>query len=462
MSYKIPLASLFACILLYVHFSSAGAQQSTPTVDVEVAEVMDKMVASDPEEVRVIKLQHSHARELSEVILQVFNNEPIRITVDERTNSLIVVAPPQPYRQIEALIQALDTEQPRATTVELTREADTPPPITREATSNLPTAASSEPLTRQQYEAYRQAEQKALRLAMQYPRAQAEASTGNPQQAQKLRDELHDLISEAFDARQQFQQAQIEHMRKRLEAAERRLKERQKQREAVVTQRLAQMLSPEPATRPIAPPSPRGESTPPAAAPTAPAAAPPTFHSGESSALPRASRNPLASSGLTKSASELQNNLLEARRQLEQAEKDLKDVMVNSSRARERLAQAKAPGTAISDDEMQKAEAELARATSYVGPAESSLLQAQQRLKFAQRELEAAKRLLELDVQAAESYLNQLQAELQKSQEINNRSRGSISPYELDRLGYQVQEAETQVERARTLLELYKQITDES
>jgi len=86
----------------------------------------------------------------------------------------------------------------------------------------------------------------------------------------------------------------------------------------------------------------------------------------------------------------------------------------------------------------------------------------EQKLAKAMREYAAQERLLELDLQQARTNLDAAQAELDESREINQRSPGTIPPMQLKRQETAVRQAELEVQRAQTLLDLHRKPGEET
>jgi hypothetical protein len=87
---------------------------------------------------------------------------------------------------------------------------------------------------------------------------------------------------------------------------------------------------------------------------------------------------------------------------------------------------------------------------------------ATRKLARAKREYAAQERLLELDLQRAQADLDAVQAELEESLELNRRSPGVIPATQLKRQSTAVRQAELEVERVQTLLDLHRQPAEEA
>jgi type II secretory pathway component GspD/PulD (secretin) len=74
----------------------------------------ERAAAAEPApELRIFHLRFAKAADLAKVLSSVFEDEPVRIGVDERTNAILVHGPPEKLAMVEALLRRLDEESPR-------------------------------------------------------------------------------------------------------------------------------------------------------------------------------------------------------------------------------------------------------------------------------------------------------------------------------------------------------------
>lgn len=59
-------------------------------------------------ELRVYHLRHTQADTAGQLVIEVFDGQPLRVATDARTNALIVSGPQELHKEVEALLQNLD------------------------------------------------------------------------------------------------------------------------------------------------------------------------------------------------------------------------------------------------------------------------------------------------------------------------------------------------------------------
>ena len=67
-------------------------------------------VTTPVSELRVFTLKHSSAPDLAPVLTNVFAGQPLRFSVDPRTNSILVIGPASNLQTAQSLVNRLDTE----------------------------------------------------------------------------------------------------------------------------------------------------------------------------------------------------------------------------------------------------------------------------------------------------------------------------------------------------------------
>lgn len=83
-----------------------------------IAEVLKLVDTEAPRvqspEIKIIKLQHARAGELSDVMKAVAEKHDVRVAIDQRTNAVVANGSKQALSILEAVLEALDTEVPNA------------------------------------------------------------------------------------------------------------------------------------------------------------------------------------------------------------------------------------------------------------------------------------------------------------------------------------------------------------
>lgn len=218
---------------------------------------------------RVIALRHCDAREVAQVVRQLYDEDGLSTAVEERTNSIILRGEPARLDEVSALLERLDSSAtPSAGAaqvrryVESGRTAAQPAQTLREAVPTpgvelhkmfVPLVAPGqygyvpvEEATSAQVGAirnmYHERDRQAQRLAEQYRR---DAATAADEARDEMRGRLREAVREAFAARQELQRGELDALRERLSRIERQLQMREQLRDKIVERRVDELLNPD-------------------------------------------------------------------------------------------------------------------------------------------------------------------------------------------------------------------------
>lgn len=173
-------------------------------------------------EVRAYPLRYVLAQELAPTLRELYAQN-IKVTVNERTNSLLVFAPPETLGRIEDLVRKMD--QP-ADTIAATRHNEAAKPQA---------AAEAE-------REYAAAERQAAALALRF---QKEQDLRDARLVAEMKSALRKAVSEAFEKRQLHQRMELELIRASLKAIQHDIDRRERIREAIIDRRVEELLKPE-------------------------------------------------------------------------------------------------------------------------------------------------------------------------------------------------------------------------
>jgi hypothetical protein len=188
-------------------------------------------------ELRVFRLNNVISQETGPTLSQLF--EKAVITSDARTNSLIVRGPADELDEIEKLLEKLDT-----TTTSPAQQYTLA--ARRYATLSIPRPES--PLQKK----YQQLESEIDTLANTCRKLERDAEGSSAKHRQELVEDLHRLVAEAFNIRQAMRREDVNQLRERLEKVAATVNEREESRDQIIEHRVASLLD---ADRDLRPPS---------------------------------------------------------------------------------------------------------------------------------------------------------------------------------------------------------------
>ena len=192
-----------------------------------------EMPQSATEHLKIFNLKNSNANDIQLTIAHLFDGTTVGISVDNRTNALIIRANESQLREIEAILLKLDSTETAAK---------------NSGTSNQPSIDANEPVTsiaeyRRQLDAL---EQPVLLLAEQVRAAETKQGKDHPDSA-KLRADLRAAVQQTFAARQEIQRAELAEFTRRLKRMQQSIDARDRIADKIIERRMEGLLSTRPA-----------------------------------------------------------------------------------------------------------------------------------------------------------------------------------------------------------------------
>ncbi len=181
-----------------------------------------KNLSGSANEIRVFRLQNRTSKEMFLVVRDVFDNSA-QITVDERSNSLIVVASPPIQQKVTDFITEMESQADAAKAV------DIPATGGKIATNSV----AQFPPDERDAEFDRQAKQLALQIR-----------TARPNEKTKLKKELEAITRKQFQHRQNRRREEFDSLTQRVERLKTSYQRRQAHQDEVIQRRINELLEP--------------------------------------------------------------------------------------------------------------------------------------------------------------------------------------------------------------------------
>jgi hypothetical protein len=323
-------------------------------------------------------------------ILQTVLPPGVRLAKDSKSGKLIVYATADQHRTIRDVLSQL-------------------------ATSGGALGDAPSELLQGLRSAYERAERQALKTAAQLRRSDPNA----PRARGGAHGQLPGDVNAAFEARQNLQRAELAALRERLSRIEQSIADRERLKERIIANRVAELLDP----------SLQWEPRPSEAIPT-PAQTPPSQAASDGPLSPVAPPSPPGSDPARWPPSRMP---------------DASMILRSAEQFRERL---------------RKAQNEVESLSRVVGKEHPSLKDSEWQLRAVQTEYAAQLRLLELELQSAEVATTTTQEEYQRVQELLRL--GAHDPLtggrpDVARRKLEAEAARVRLEQLKTLYDLYKQ-----
>jgi hypothetical protein len=222
---------------------------------------------SERGEVKVFSLQNIQAKDAGRIIEQLYITTPngrdssaIRLSVDDRSNSLIVRGDSAVIAEVEALLLRLDTKQPvtepastasaigDGTGLRVNVPAIGPEPLALDFSAPVSSAqgqtfsffigfnGQSADNLRRQYDGL---EQRARSLS-----DQLREPLPDPAMGETLRSQLRDTVRQAFETRQNLQRAELAEFARRLKGIHESIELRDKVSQQIIDRRVEELLDP--------------------------------------------------------------------------------------------------------------------------------------------------------------------------------------------------------------------------
>lgn len=194
----------------------------------DISSAMEPVI--DTEQIKIFNLKNSNANDIQLIIAQLFDGTTTTISVDERTNALIIRANESQLREIEAILLRLDSTETAAR---------------NSVSTDLPSIAANEPvISIAEYRSRLDAlEQPVLQLAEQVRAAETKHGKDHPD-ATKLRADLRALVQQTFTARQEIQRAELAEFNRRLQRMQQSIETRDRIAEKIADRRVEELLDP--------------------------------------------------------------------------------------------------------------------------------------------------------------------------------------------------------------------------
>jgi hypothetical protein len=431
--------------------------KARPTIeDQRVSDLPDPVdTTADERPMKVFRLEHANARSFSSAIFVLYPemNDTVNIVTDPRTNSLIVRGPQSALDAIQAIVRVLDNPE------QVRRGSPLPPPRLGMAAGPEGGLAldAAQPIDARAAE-YRQYELQAAALAKQVRELEVRTKPDDPE-LQRLKADLQGAVHSAFYARQTAQRAQVKQMRERLDRIDRRVAERGQLANEIIQRRVEELLNPQKqwdidedgvATEPAA--------TEPGASDTKPARRQKKTATGRRSAEPPLTDSEPLSPALTTSDAiadprrlmfDAEDALIASRADVEDAQKTLKFDQENLQRLEELFRTG-----ATTESNVREAERALRATEATLDRARRAVERAERQVRLARDSMASQVKLLELDLADARLKLQQAQDDHMRAKRLAKEQ--AIAKEEYDRTVLALKQAQLQVERAQTRLDLYR------
>ena len=217
------------CLLILFAATAAPAQDGKPSTN----------------EIRVFKLQYVRSSETGPTLSQLFDD--VVITGDERTNSLIVRGTPEELEEIETLLKKLDESANVPATGYLpgTRYQQ----AVRGYAAALPRPAQQSPLQ----EEYQRLEGEIAKMADVCRKLESDPTAVSDKRRDDLVEQLSQLITKAFDIRQEMRREDVQRLRDRLKQVETTVNKREEAKNEIIEHRVASLLDADQEVAPRAP-----------------------------------------------------------------------------------------------------------------------------------------------------------------------------------------------------------------
>ncbi|MEZ6034665.1 MAG: secretin N-terminal domain-containing protein [Planctomycetaceae bacterium] len=186
-------------------------------------------VRSSSDQIKIFNLKNSNATDAAQILRQLFND--VTVSLDNRTNALIVRATELQLHEIEAVLLRLDSTETA---------------VKNSETTNQPSIDANTPVTsiaeyRRQLDVL---EQPVLQLAEQVRASETKHGKDHPD-SEKLRADLRALVQQTFAARQEIQRAELAEFTRRLHRMQQSIDARDRIADKVIDRRLEELLDPD-------------------------------------------------------------------------------------------------------------------------------------------------------------------------------------------------------------------------
>ena len=193
--------------------------------------------------IRLKKISAAHAAITLEELFTDQFERGMRLNVNPRQNLLTIRGPEETIVQFEALLQELEDSAAGANPYVMDQMVVPPRKPRAEPSALVGILGLQQQILTVEANAY---QQRISELTSKYELLSNPESEGfdpNSDRTEKVADELKTVVEEIFDKRHQRQQQQVRQLMQRLEALQRRVKDRQNNRQQIIEQSVDELLS---------------------------------------------------------------------------------------------------------------------------------------------------------------------------------------------------------------------------
>lgn len=179
------------------------------------------------EALKVFSLQHVEATTAASIVSQLFGPDSLTVAVEARGNTLIARGDEARLAEVETLLLRMD-EKPTGDAAPRSSPAEANPPADVESREVQ----------------YRELEKHTSATAAELQQLRTKQADSHPQ-VKALQDRLRQQVTAAFEARQRWQNAELDQLRARLAAIEQSLDARERIRDTIIDRRVEELLDPD-------------------------------------------------------------------------------------------------------------------------------------------------------------------------------------------------------------------------
>jgi len=207
--------------------------QSLPDVQVQPAPLLEEPVADGKpgeKEIKVFMLKFADASTALQIIERLYQRPLSRMSVDERTNALIVHGEKSFLNEIETLLLRLD------------EPGDDNPLATSQGIITFDYFKPEVPVNDLRIR-FDEQEQRSREISLKI-RSKQQAPNRNQDDEDKLRADLRQAVQEAFKARQELQRAELAQFTQRLQHIQQSIETRERIADQIIDHRVEELLNP--------------------------------------------------------------------------------------------------------------------------------------------------------------------------------------------------------------------------
>ncbi len=219
---------------------------STPAVSSGTTAPQDQQ---PEQETRIFMLKYADSTALSKSVAQLFD-DGVGIVADARTNSVIVRGAPSRLREMEALVEMLDSQQPQRPVAQAFRPANPDAPLRQvlrplnSIFTSVENPAAAPAKTRAQIEQLEKHAQAAAETLRTLKSQQVADGADITKDEDNRRAVLRDAVRQTFLARQNLQRAELAEFAARMNRIQQTIEMRDKIADKIIDRRVEELLDP--------------------------------------------------------------------------------------------------------------------------------------------------------------------------------------------------------------------------